>query len=33
MGVAGYDPTDETMDKNGLIVMADKAQARAKKQW
>jgi diguanylate cyclase (GGDEF)-like protein len=30
IGVAGYDPTDETMDKKRLILMADKAQARAK---
>jgi diguanylate cyclase (GGDEF)-like protein len=30
IGVAGYDPTDETMDKKRLILLADKAQARAK---
>ncbi|MDR3578950.1 MAG: GGDEF domain-containing protein [Oryzomonas sp.] len=30
IGVASYDPTDATMDKKRLILMADRAQAQAK---
>lgn len=31
IGVASYDPKDETMDKKRIILLADKAQAQAKK--
>jgi diguanylate cyclase (GGDEF)-like protein len=30
IGVSSYDPTDQTMDKKRLILMADKALMRAK---